>query len=132
MRSTIQHELLALYNAIIIESHLHHIFCKKSNISILFRRKSSLAALQQLIHTSDSTSKETIGLLLQMLNDITSGKMFVDREREKISFVIESAIEQRDLFKRYCDGEDVFNKEQTITPTPFVFLKGGLFVLFLL
>ncbi len=36
--------------------------------------KYCLAALQQLMNTSDSASKETIGLLLHMINDITPGK----------------------------------------------------------
>jgi hypothetical protein len=83
MRSTIQQELLILYKTIIIESHLHHIFCKKSNIFISFRIEYSLVALQQLIRTSDSASKETIGLLLQMINDITPGKFFLSIERER-------------------------------------------------
>jgi len=90
MRSTIQQELLILYKTIIIESHINYIF----------------SALQQLMNTPNSASKETIGLLLQMTNDITP----------------ESAIKQRALFERYCDGEDVFkdvfNQEEMITPTP--------------
>ncbi len=53
---------------------------------------------------------------------------FIDRAREKIFFVIESAIEQRDLFKRYCDGEDVFKEGEIITPRPFEF-KRVLFIL---
>ncbi len=57
-----------------------------------------------------------------MINDITPGK--IDRIlifMNKYLLKIESAIKERDLFKRYCDGEDVFNEEEMITPTPFVF-----------
>ncbi|CAF1476078.1 unnamed protein product [Adineta steineri] len=78
LKSTIRQELISLYKTIIIESHINHIFI----------------VLQQLINTSDSPSKETIGLLVHMINDITP----------------ESAMKQRDLFKRYCNDEDILNE----------------------
>jgi hypothetical protein len=56
-----------------------------------------------------------------MINDITPGRSVHFFSMNKNSFEIESAIKQRDLFKRYCNGEDVFNEEEIITPTPFVF-----------
>jgi hypothetical protein len=42
---------------------------------------------------------------------------FIDRNL----FEIESAFKQRDLFKRYCNGEYAFNEEDMITSAPFVF-----------
>ena len=54
-------------------------------------------------------------------------RIFHEIEREKIFLVIESAIEQRDLFKRYCDGEDVFNEgANNNIQTPFVLLKESI------
>lgn len=44
---------------------------------------------------------------------------------------IDSAVKQRDLFKRYCDGEDALNDEVMITSAPFV-LKEIFFILFIL
>ncbi|CAF0733534.1 unnamed protein product [Rotaria sordida] len=62
------------------------------------------AVLQRLINTSDSPSMERIDLLLHLMHDITP----------------ESAVKQRDLYRRYCNGEDVlneimFNEEDMIT-----------------
>lgn len=41
---------------------------------------------------------------------------------------IESAIKQRDLFKRYCNGEDIFNEEPMVTSASFVFRSFGCFL----
>lgn len=78
MSSSIEHELLCIYKTIIIESHLHHIFSKNLNQSFhFFLLKYFLSAiLQQLIRTSDSPSKETIDLLVHLINDITPGTLY--------------------------------------------------------
>lgn len=43
----------------------------------------SLVAIEQLTNTSDSLSKETINLLLQMINDLTPGNDTSHPFREK-------------------------------------------------
>ncbi|UJR37804.1 hypothetical protein I4U23_030494 [Adineta vaga] len=89
IRSTIRQELSFLYKTIIMEVHLNPIF----------------NTLRQLVHTSDSPSKEIISLLLKLINEIAPNL----------------AIKQRHLFKRYCNNEDVFNEmatngEDMVTP----------------
>ena len=74
MRSSVRQELLALYKTIVLESHLHQVFSKQSTLrlagcSLVY----SSGVLQQLINTADGPSRETTGVLLQMIDDITPG-----------------------------------------------------------
>lgn len=91
---------------------------------------SSLAALKQSNAISEKISKERIGLLLGLIDDITPGNDFSMRisvERRKFHLEIESMIEQREFFRRYCNGENVFHDDEI---PMFAFLKKKWSIIF--
>ncbi|CAF2544200.1 unnamed protein product [Rotaria sp. Silwood2] len=72
----------------------HELLFLYKTIIIEYHINHVFAVLRQLINTSDRPSMERIDLLLRLIHDITP----------------ESVVTQRDLFKRYCNGEDVLNE----------------------
>lgn len=65
-------------------------------------------ALKQSISSSESISKEKISSFLELIHDITPGRSLQEDYRwsKEFSLEIESMIEQRDFFQRYCDDEE--------------------------
>jgi len=101
-QSTIEQQFILLYKTNLIEFHIRSIF----------------HVLQQLVQTSESPSKETIGLLLDLMVELSP----------------ELAVKQRDLFRRYCNNEDVLNEltnndDEMISSTPRTSSKRSVDVL---